>query len=71
MKTYKIGTNQAGCRYAIVERPEGFAVYRECANYAAHVRGAIAYTWRYVQKGITLEEARALFDRAIAGRVKA
>ena len=43
MKTIAIAANQAGCRYALVKRDDGYGVYRECANYAAHVRGAIAW----------------------------
>ncbi len=68
MKALKIATNQAGCRFAIVPHGETFGVWRECHNYAAHMRGGIAKTWRYVEKGLALEAAEALFDRKIAGK---
>ena len=70
MKAVKIGTNKAECRFAIVATEGAFAVYRECCNYAAHVRGGIAKSWRYVEKGMTIEAAEALFARKIAGKQK-
>jgi hypothetical protein len=70
MKALRIGTNKAECRFAIVPTEGSFAVYREAQNYAAHVRGGIAKTWRYVEKGLTLEAAEALFERKIAGKQK-
>lgn len=70
MKTLKIAKNQAGVRFGLTERIDGFAVYKECANYAGHVRGGIAYTWRYVEKCMTLEAAEALFAKKIAGEAR-
>lgn len=69
MKTLKIETNKAGCRFALVAKDGAFAVYREAQNYAAHCRGGIAKTWRYVELGMTRDDAEALFARKIAGRV--
>lgn len=70
MKAIKIGTNKAGCRFAIVQSGDTFAVYRECQNYAAHVRGGIAKTWRYVERGLALAAAEALFARKVEGKQK-
>lgn len=71
MKTIKIEKNKADVRFGLVQRADGFAVYKECANYSRHVRGGVAYTWRYVEKCLTLEVAKALFDRKIAGKARA
>ena len=70
MQALKIGTNKAGCRFAIVPNCEKFSVYRECQNYAAHIKGGIAKTWRYVEQGMSLDAAQALFNRKIAGKQK-
>jgi hypothetical protein len=70
MKALKIAANKADCRFAIVALDNGFAVYRECLNYASHVRGGIAKTWRYVEKGLTIDDAEILFSRKIAGKQK-
>lgn len=70
MKAAKIGTNQAGKRFAIVPQSGFFAVYTECQNYAAHIRGGIAKTWRFCEKGLTIEAAEALFARKVAGKAR-
>jgi hypothetical protein len=71
MKALKIAANKAGKRYAIVRKDDcTFTVYAECSNYAAHVRGGIEKTWRYVEKSLTLEAAEALFIRKIAGMAR-
>lgn len=70
-KAIKLGTNKAGCRFAIVAREEGrFSVLRECHNYAAHVRGGIAKTWRAVDTGLSIEAATALYDHKLTGKQK-
>lgn len=72
MKAAKIEQNKAGRRYAIVRAANGtFGVYAECRNYAAHVVGGIATTWRYCEKGLTEAAAQALFARKIAGKQRA
>lgn len=71
MKAVKIAANKSGIRYAIVADGRGtFGVYKECQNYAAHVRGGIANTWRYVERNLTREAADALFSRKIAGKAR-
>ena len=66
MKALKIGSNKKGVRYALVADGRAFAVYKECANYASHVVGGIAYTWRYVGRNITLDQAEKLYDKRLA-----
>jgi len=73
-KAIKHGTDSRGRKLALVDDGNGsFTVLVKCANYAAHVRGGIAYTWRAVssQRGpnghaatsIPLAEATAIFLR--------
>ena len=68
MKATKIATNKAGKRFAIVPQSGFFAVYAECFNYAGHCKGGFAVTWRYCEKGLTLEAAEALLARKAAGK---
>lgn len=70
MKALKIGSNKASKRYALVPLDDKFSVWAECSNYASHVRGGVAKTWRYCQKDMTLEDAEALFTRKLAGKAR-
>lgn len=70
MKAIKIEANKAGTRYAMVRDGEKFAVYKECSNYAAHVRGGIAKSWRYVEKALELAAAEAMMARKVSGKAK-
>lgn len=63
MKAIAVKTNSKGVRYALVTDGVTFSVYVECENYCRHVRGGIAKTWRYVERGMTREAAEALFNR--------
>ena len=68
MKAIRIDSNKAGKRYALVPNNGTFGVYAECSNYAAHVVGGIAKTWRYCEKGLTREAADALLARKLNGK---
>lgn len=71
MKAIKIEANKAGKRFALVAKADStFTVYAECRNYASHVSGGIATSWRYCEKGMTKDAAEALFSRKIAGKQK-
>ena len=70
MKTIKVDTNKAGCRFALVCNQDTYVVYRECCNYSNSAPGGIAKSWRYCEKGLSLEAAQKLFDRKIAGKQK-
>jgi hypothetical protein len=63
IQTLQAKTNSRGIRYALTTNGSTFAVYKLCENYAAHVRGGIAKTWRYVEKNMTREAAEQLFAR--------
>lgn len=68
MKALKIESNQSGKRYALVKQPAGYGVWAECKNYSRHVRGGIAISWRYCEKGLSLEQAEKLFQKKISGK---
>lgn len=38
-------------------------VWKLCENYTRHVRGGLQKTWRYVERGMTKEQAIELFNR--------
>lgn len=63
MKAVAVKTNSKGIRYALVTDGATFSVYVERENYCRHVRGGIAKSWRYVERGMTREAAEALFKR--------
>ncbi len=72
MKTVQIKTNKNGIQYGMFAVHTGlsadaddvnYAVYKLCENYNRHVKGGIAKTWRYVAKGMSFEDALALFER--------
>ena len=81
MKAIKTGQNKKGAKFAIVESlkeivtadkhivktdEKQYAVYKLCENYAGHVRGGIATTWRYLEKGLTLQAAESLFNKKVS-----
>lgn len=63
LKAIEVKTNSKGVRYALVTNGDTFSVYVERENYCRHVRGGIAKTWRYVERGMTRETAETLFNR--------
>ena len=64
MKTLKTKVSKAGVKFALVAYENGtFGVYKLCQNYAAHCKGGMSSTWRYVQKGMTFEAAEILFEK--------
>lgn len=62
-KTVEKKASKRGIEYALVTDGATFEVWKLCENYARHVRGGIAKTWRYVEKGMTEDAARRLFQR--------
>ena len=70
MKALKIEANQSGKRYALAPLRGAFSVWAECKNYAAHVHGGIATSWRYCEKDMTREAAEALFARKVTGKAR-
>lgn len=62
-KGIKFAPAKADIRQAGYSDRKDYAVYKLCANYAGHVRGGIAYTWRLVAKDLSLEECKALLAK--------
>jgi hypothetical protein len=59
-------TNSKGVTYALVQDGESFGVYVRRENYAAHRKGGLSVSWRYVEKDMTRAAAQNLFDRRAA-----
>jgi hypothetical protein len=77
MKTYRLGENKTGKRFAIVKKGGGFVVITECKNYE---RGQTVTSWRVCQKnlrqphqefqamakkGMPFAEAEKLFNKKV------
>ena len=43
----------------------GYVVWKLCENYAGHVHGGIAKTWRYVEKDMSFSDAVTLMNRRL------
>jgi hypothetical protein len=43
-----------------------YSVWKLCANYDSNVRGGSRKTWRYVEKGLTLDQAKDLLNKKAA-----
>jgi hypothetical protein len=69
-KAIKHGTDASGRKLALVDNGDAtFTVLVKCANYAAHVRGGIAHTWRFVgaEGRMARADAEAVFARRAVG----
>lgn len=65
----EIKSNKVGKRFAMVLLPDAtYGVYVECENYSRHVKGGIAKTWRYCEKGLSYDDAKKLLDKKSNGR---
>ena len=65
------GRNKAGTAYKILRRNgDKFSVWKLCSNYCGKTRGGIATSWRYIVLDVTKAEARAIFDKKLAGKIK-
>jgi hypothetical protein len=63
MKTLAVKTNKNNIKYALIQEADKFGVWKLCSNYCRHAKGGIAYSWRYVERNMTLEDAKKLFTR--------
>lgn len=74
MKTIKLiekAKNTVGTLYGLEkDEKETFGVWILKANYAGHVRGGIAYTWRCCAKNMDEAAARAVFEKKLKGKAK-
>lgn len=62
-KLIETKVNKRGVKYALSTDGKTFGVYKLCENYAAHCKGGMSYTWRYIQRGMSRDDAQALFNR--------
>jgi hypothetical protein len=61
MKAINTKTNSKGIQYALVVDNDKYGVYKLCENYARHIKGGIAKSWRYIQKNMSFDDANKLF----------
>ena len=69
-RAIKHGRDAKDQKLALVDNRDGtFTVLVRCANYASHVRGSIAYTWRWAgdSERMPQAEAEAYFNRRNLG----
>jgi len=60
-------TNKKGKVFCLaVDDNQKYTVYALCENYDGQVRGGIRKTWRYVEKDMTIEDAKKLFKRRVS-----
>jgi hypothetical protein len=70
IKAHKLGKNTVGTRFAVVPKNGAFSVWKECQNYASHVRGGLSTSWRVCASGLSVEAAEAMYNKKIAGRAR-
>lgn len=58
-----------GVIFAPGKDEEGYLIFKLCENYSGQVRGGISKTWRYIAKGLTLEQAKALFEKRLGYKI--
>ncbi len=63
IKALSVKTNSRGITYCLRSCGDEFEVWKLCENYCRLTKGGIRKTWRYVEKGMTLESAQKLFER--------
>lgn len=54
------------------ERTGAYLIFTLCENYDGQVRGGIRKSWRVVkgsEKGLTLDEAKALFEKKLGKKL--
>jgi hypothetical protein len=70
-KTISKKANSKGTVFALLSDGVTWEVWKLCENYSRECAGGIKKTWRYVQKQMSENEARELFNRRVAGAQKA
>jgi hypothetical protein len=46
-----------------------YTIYKLCSNYDGQVRGGIRKTWRYTNKGLTLDQAKVVLEKKVGLRL--
>lgn len=60
-----------GVIFAPGKNASGYMIFKLCENYDGSVRGGIRKSWRYVADKLTLEQAKAEFERRLGYRLYA
>ena len=63
MKTLEIKVNKNNIKSALIQEGDKFGVWVLKGNYCRHAKGGIAYSWKYVERNMTLDDAQTLFKR--------
>ena len=59
----EVKTNSRGIKYCLASFGSEFEVWKLCENYCRHTKGGIRKTWRFVERGMSLDGAQRLFKR--------
>lgn len=46
-----------------------YLIFKLCENYDGQVRGGTRATWRYTDKGLTLDEAKAALEKRVGRKI--
>lgn len=58
-----------GVIFAPGKSESGYLIFKLCENYDGQVRGGMRKTWRYVADKLTLDEAKALFEKRLGYKI--
>lgn len=61
--------SKRGVVFAPGKSDSGYLIFKLCENYDGQVRGGIRKTWRYVADRLTLEQAKAEFERRLGYKI--
>lgn len=71
IKLVERAKNTVGTTYAIGKDKKGiFGVWVLKTNYAGHIKGGVAYNWRYCIKDVDEDTARKFFLQKLKGKSK-
>ena len=71
IKLIEKAKNTVGTVYGLEKDEKGtFGVWILKASYAGHVKGGIAYTWRYCARDMDEDTARSVFTKKLKGKAK-
>jgi hypothetical protein len=54
-----------GIIFAPGKNDRGYMIFKLCENYNGRVRGGVEKTWRYVAENLSLDQAKAEFERRL------
>lgn len=57
--------SKKGIVFAPGKNDRGYMIFKLCENYNGRVRGGVEKTWRYVAENLSLDQAKAEFERRL------